>query len=165
MILYFIDRDAQTADTFDAMKAAALKSLASLGPQVKYKLVFWETENYLDIPAHGILNATPENVALAATELKPVQARSTSRIEGPIEKGITKNPTTIVIATGKGGLDDTFVNAVLDRRAKSKVPQVKIHTFCFGDHGSPEALRKIAERTGGTFRQVKGDELKMLTQP
>jgi RNA-binding protein YhbY len=100
--------------------------------------------------------ATAENAAAADEAIKDVYAFSQSKIEAALEKAMKQNPAEIVIVTGKYGLDDEFVNSVMALRKNSPV---KIHTVALGKSGSPEALKKLAEKTGGQFKEVSGPAL------
>jgi RNA-binding protein YhbY len=69
---------------------------------------------------------------------------------------MAQKPAEIVIVTGKYGLDDEFVSAVMTIRKNSPI---KVHTVALGKSGSPEALKKLAEKAGGQFKEVSGAAL------
>jgi RNA-binding protein YhbY len=85
-----------------------------------------------------------------------VYAFSQSTIDKSLQKALAQNPAEIVIVTGKYGLDDEFINSVTALR---KTSPVKIHTVALGKSGSSEALKKLAEKSGGHFKEVTGAAL------
>ena len=155
-VIYLLDRGSGTLETFDFRKRGAIKSIASLGAGARFQIIFWETDSLIIFPSGAMRFATTENVAAADDAIKDVYAFSQSTIDKAMEKAIAQNPAEIVIVTGKYGLDDEFVNTVLNLRKNSTV---KIHTVALGKSGSPEALRKLAEKTGGHFKEVSGQAL------
>jgi hypothetical protein len=162
-VVYLLDHGSGTTNTYDAIIGGARQSLESLGPQIKFQIIFWEIDEQVVItPEKEMKYATRENIQAAADVMSTVRAFSQSKIEGPMEKAIAQNPAEIVIVTGKYGLDDDFVKAVLDKRGASNV---KIHTVSMGRDASPDPLRKVAERTGGEFRELTGEALNELLQP
>ncbi|HEV8605873.1 MAG TPA: hypothetical protein VGQ99_10930 [Tepidisphaeraceae bacterium] len=155
-VIYLLDRGSGTLETFDYLKRGAIKSIASLGPGAKFQIIFWETDSLIEFPEGAMRYATTENAAATEEAIKDVYAFQQSKIEKPLEKALAQNPAEIVIVTGKYGLDDEFVSSVLSLR---KTSPVKIHTLSLGKSGSPDALRKLAEKTGAHFKEVSGQAL------
>lgn len=156
-VIYLLDRGNGTSETFGAMKAGVYKSLQTLGGGTKFQVIFWMTDQPLEYPKDAMRYATGDNVEQARKVLDEAYAFGSSKIDGPLDKALRQDPAEIIIATGKGGLDDEFVKTVMDLR---KNRTTKIHTFSLGRFGSPDALRKIATRTGGRFREVPDAELR-----
>jgi hypothetical protein len=155
-VIYLLDRGSGTLETFDYLKRGAIKSIASLGPGTRFQILFWETDSLIEFPQGSMRYATAENVAATDEAIKDVYAFQQSKIEEPLKKALAQNPAEIVIVTGKYGLDDEFVNTVLALRDKNPV---KIHTVSLGKSASPEALKKLASKTGGHFKEVSGSAL------
>jgi hypothetical protein len=155
-VIYLLDRGSGTLETFDYLKRGAIRSIASLGPGTKFQIIFWETDSLIEFPQGAMRFATKENVAATDEAIKDVYAFSQSTIEKAFEKALAQNPAEIVIVTGKYGLDDEFVNSVMSLR---KTSPVKIHTVALGKSGSQDALKKLAEKTGGRFWEVSGQAL------
>jgi uncharacterized protein with von Willebrand factor type A (vWA) domain len=155
-VVYLLDRGTGTSETFDAIKAATVRSLRSLPPAWKFQIIFWDTDDELQIPRSGLSDSTKENIAAATEALADVFAWGQSKIEQPLRKALLANPAQIVLVTGKGGLDETFVKQVLDLRQHT---QVRIHALSMGSAGSSAALKKIAEATGGEYREVATQQL------
>jgi hypothetical protein len=160
-VVFLLDRGMGTLDTFDAIKAATAKSLPTLGSTIKFQLIFWETDAIVEYPPDGLRDANNENVKAAVEKMTDIFAWGQSKIDRPLEKALAQNPAEIVIATGKNGLDDDFVKLVLDQRKNSPT---KIHAISVGPTGSPDALKKIADKTGGQFREISGQALRDVTE-
>jgi hypothetical protein len=159
-VIYLLDRGDGTRDTFDAIKGAAFKSIATLGPGIKFQVIFWETDEIKEYPQDAMRFATDDSVATCVRALGDVYAFKASRIEKSLEEAVSRNPDEIAIVTGKSGLDEAFVQSVLER-VKGKI---KVHTFCMGKGGSPAALKKVAEKTGGQFKEIDGAMLRTLVE-
>jgi len=155
-VIYLLDHGSGTLETFDYMKRGAIRSIASLGAGTKFQIIFWETDSIIEFPQGALRFATAENVAATDEAIKDVYAFSQSTIDKSFEKAMTQKPAEVVIVTGKYGLDDEFINAVMAIRKNSPV---KVHTVALGKSGSPEALKKLAEKTGGQFKEVSGAAL------
>jgi hypothetical protein len=155
-VIYLLDRGSGTLETFDYLKRGAIRSIATLGAGTKFQIIFWETDSIIEFPKGAMRFATAENVAATDEAIRDVYAFSQSTIDKAFEKAMAQNPAEVVIVTGKYGLDDEFVNTVMTLR---KTSPVKIHTVSLGKSASPEALRKLAERTGGRFWEVSGPAL------
>jgi hypothetical protein len=150
-IVYVLDRGQGTSETFDAIKGAAYLSIRSLGPQRQFQILFWDRDNQIiATPADGLKPATEQAVEEARRVMADVFFGGQTRIGVAMQKAVEQNPAEIVIASGKYGLDDEFVKAVLDARKSSTA---RVHAVSLGSAGSPEALRQVAEKTGGQFRE------------
>ncbi len=160
-VVYLLDRGSGTTETFDSIKAGTLKSLATLGPEIRFQVIFWETETMLEYPIGGLRYATKDNIENCTKAFADVFAWGQSKIEKPLERALAQGPAEIVLISGKNGLDDDFVKAVLDTRKDSAIP---IHAFSIGRNGSPDALKTIAQKTGGQFREVTGTALRELVE-
>lgn len=156
-VVYLLDRGHGTIESFDAIKGATAQSISSLGKDLKFQVIFWETDKLETFPRDGVAYATEDNIAAAKKFLSEIYAFGQSKIGPAIEKAMAQNPAELVIASGKSGLDDEFVKTVLDAR---KTSPVKIHCFALGRGASIEALKAIAGKSGGQFREVAGAALR-----
>lgn len=160
-VVYLLDRGSGTIETYDHLKLAAFNSVDSLGPNIKFQVIFWETDKTVAWPTDAVTYATQQNASACRNALADVYCFGQSRIEPALQKALAQNPAEIVVATGKIGLDDKFVSQVMAARKNSNA---KIHTFCLGDTGSPDALKSLAQKTGGQFRQVSIPDLRLFAQ-
>jgi hypothetical protein len=154
-IVLLLDRGSGTVETFDYIKGGAMRCLQSLGPNMRFQIVFWETNGLLTAPRETLVPATKENLAATAEQLKDVVAMGQSKIEAALDLAISQNPAEIVIATGKF-VDDTFVKAVI---AGLRDKKTKVHTVCLDQPDSRPAMQSIAQKTGGTFIMLAGPDM------
>jgi hypothetical protein len=159
-VVYVLDRGSGTADVFDMMRVGLQNSLATLPPTTQFQVIFWETDSVVAVPAPGMQPATPENVSAAHQAVVDVVPFGQSRVEPALGKALSQNPTDVILASGKSGLDEAFVKGVMNLR---RGRPVRIHTFSLGN-GSREALRSIAQQTGGEFREVGFAELRRFAE-
>jgi hypothetical protein len=160
-LIYVLDRGSGTTDAFDPMRVALQNSLATLPPTTRFQIIFWDVDaSPVAIPASGMQPATPEHVGAAHKALLDVYAFGQSKVEPAMGKAMSQKPADIILATGKAGLDDAFVKSVVNLR---RGHPVKIHTFSLGN-GSPDAMKAIAQQTGGEFREVGFAELREFAQ-
>ena len=150
-VVYVIDRGQGTAETFDGLRGSIMRSLSTLGPETKFQVIFWDTNDELLYPTSGPDRASPENIKQAGKVVADAIAFGASKIEKPLEKALAGKPGEICIATGKIGLDDAWADEV-KKIVSGK--GVKIHTFALGRSDSAAALKTIAATTGGTFREI-----------
>ena len=172
-IIYLLDRGQGTQGAFELTKLAMLRSIASLPPERRFQIIFWELDTVttgpgragqkelIAFPPATPLPATPENLDEARKAVLDVNAFGQSRILPAMTKAMAADPDEIVIATGKYGLEPEVVEAVLGVR---KNHRVKLRTFSLGESGSPEVMKPLADRTAGSFRQVPLFELRQFAE-
>lgn len=172
-IVYLLDRGQGTRETFELTKLATLRSIASLPPDRRFQIIFWELDTVttgpgktgekemVAFPPVTPLPATPENLAAARKAIQDVNAYSQSRVVPAMTKAMAADPDEILIATGKYGLESDVIDGVLGVRRNHRV---KLRTFSLGESGSPDVLKPLAERSGGTFRQVPLFELRQFAE-
>jgi hypothetical protein len=154
-IIYVIDRGQATHTTFDYAKLAVLKSLNTLRPDQKFQVIFWKTKDLTLYPQNGPVTVTPKTIDDCQKAIEEVYAFAASDLKPAIEKALKANPSAIVIATGKP-LNSDFTKIVLDARKNSPV---HIHCVSLAETSSATAMRAVAEKTGGTYREISMDDL------
>lgn len=159
-VVLLLDRGSGTQPSFEAIKGASALCLKSLNANVRFQVIFWQTDGTLASPESGTVPATPSSIQSARTVIGEAVAFGSSSIDKPLDLALSSNPNHVVIVTGKFGLDAEFARKVVEK-AKGK-PGLKVHTFAMGDIDSAGPLKQIADQTGGTFRQVTPAEMKEL---
>ncbi len=157
-VVYLVDQGQGSGQTYDAIKGAVWQSIKSLPAATKFQVIFWETTGILAYPPN-LAEATPENIASTGQIIADSFFFGQSRIDRAMAKALAAKPAEMVIITGKEGMGDDFTQTVLNLRRNS---QARIHTVCMGETGSAEILKAIAEKTGGQFRHLTGEELEGL---
>jgi len=161
-VVYLLDHGDATRDFLGDLKAATIKSARTLTPDRKFAILFWsETDGQSPVvgyPEKTTAYATDESINSADKAIADVGAHGQPEISAALRQAIELNPDEIVIATGKGmnlNLDNAWLDEVLKIRGDSKV---KIDTISLGADGEITPLKRLAEQTGGTYKELtKGD--------
>jgi hypothetical protein len=158
-VAYLIDRSNANDGYLDALKVAAYRSAQSLGPKGRFQIIFWHHTDggIVAYPEDSLALATKAELDAAKRRFEDVAAYGTTDLKPTIEKAAASGADTIVLATAKGfSLEEAHVETVVD--ALQGRP-VKVHTISLGDAESA-VLKKIAERTGGTYHELTMQELR-----
>ena len=162
-VVYVLDRGDASRLLFDPLKNAAYKSVESLGPDNEFAIIFWKrsTDSGLEdvsFPLNGVAKATPRQLEACRRKFEDLTASGATEIDDAINAAMARKPEEIVIATPKGYLLEENVLSAVDR-ARGTSP-VKIHTIGLGSGGSSTVLKAIAQKTGGTYREIPEKELR-----
>jgi hypothetical protein len=160
-IVYVLDRGQGTQDLFSYLKEATYRSVESLGSDRKYQIVFWNNGSDDAFPAVPTF-AMPQSIDAARRTLDGIFAQGQTDVGPALTQAVKSNPDVVVLATGKGWqLDQTFIDQVLNIRGDRAF---KIHTLTLGGEVQSEALKTIAQKSGGTSRLVTEGELKKFAR-
>lgn len=159
-VAYIIDRGGGSINAFGDLRNLTAKSIASLGSDRKFQIVFWQIGNEVyAYPENGATTAGESAVNEATRKINDdVYAFGYSRIGPALKKAAAANPDTLVIATGKGAdLTEEFTKDV-----KENLPgNVVVHTLNLGNGEAP-LLKALAEETGGEYHVLSEADLKNL---
>jgi hypothetical protein len=152
VVVYVLDRSSATGEVFGSLKEACYQSIASLGPDQKFQIIFWNNGSDDAFPRLGPVLANAANLHAARRALDSIYAHGQSEVRSALTRALSANPGAIVIATAQGiELDDAFVQTVEQVCSSSRA---RIHTFALGSGEPPLALKIVAQNTGGEFRTV-----------
>jgi hypothetical protein len=154
-VVYVLDRGNSTAAYFEDLKAACSRSIASLGTDKSFAVVFWNNGSDAFWPVGGLVQATPENLETCRKAMEEVLPGSQSEAGSALQRAVSLNPDVMVLATGKNFLDEDFVGQVMSIRGTR---EFAIHTIGL-DSSSSRAMKSTAEKTGGGFRELSSGEL------
>lgn len=159
-VVYLIDRGSGTRELFGALKDATLKSAASLGGERKFAIVFWNNGSSAAYPDGSTTFASADNIASARKAIDDVSAFGASDAVPALQQALALSPDVVVIATAKGDmLDDQWTKSLLDARGTSAV---KIDCINLGSPGSGNALKTLASKTGGDYKDVSDTDLRTM---
>ncbi|MDB5290288.1 MAG: hypothetical protein JWL69_1529 [Phycisphaerales bacterium] len=159
-IVYVLDRGNAIANVFDPLKAATYHSLESLGPDRKFEVILWNNGgDDIAYPADSLANATPEEIEKCKRTLEDIVGTGNSHLRSALDKAMARQPSAIVIATGKDRLDDDDELALASAQEVAK-GKVKFYTFAVGKQIENPVLKMAASATGGQYRQVSETELR-----
>jgi hypothetical protein len=162
-VVYVLDRGDASKMLFDPLKNAAYKSVETLGDDREFAIIFWKrsTDSGLEdvsFPIKGTVRATKNELDACKKKFEDLTASGATEIDDAINAAIARNPDEIVIATPKGYLLEENVLAAVDRARGTS--SVKIHTIGLGSGGSSSVLKTIAQKTGGTYREIPEKDLR-----
>lgn len=156
-VVYLLDRGSATQGMFGALEEAAIKSASTLGTDRKFAIVFWNNGSASSYPDDATTFATPDNVKAANDAIQNVAAYGASDAVPALKQAIALSPDVILIATAKGwDLDDSWVKSMMAARGSSTV---KIDCVNLGSAGSGNALKDLADKTGGKFEDLSSTDL------
>jgi hypothetical protein len=165
-VTYVIDRGSSSfeGDRLNLIKAALLRSLASLGPERRFQVVFWTIEKG-EVPAWpktGTQLATPENIAAVQTFLEnEIYSHGATDPSAALTKALKSKPGVVVLVPIKPLAIDqaVFSKQVLDlRRAANS--DARFYCFSLDQTSWAPGLEQIAGVTGGPYKNVTLDKLR-----
>lgn len=157
-VTYVLDCGSGTGDLFSYLKEAAFQSVSTLGSGRQFQIVFWSNGSDQAFPSSGPTFATPANIESAHRLLDGVFAHGQSDAGPALKRAVAGSPELIILATGKSAqLDDAFVTQVLGIIGSSTV---SVQTFDVGASEPSNAMRTIAQRTGGGAHALSEAELR-----
>jgi hypothetical protein len=155
-VVYVLDRGSSSAESLGEVKEATLRSIASLGTERRFRIVFWETDGVKSFPPLEPATATKDNTDAARKAMDDIFAFGASDAKAAIESAVRNNPEEIVLVTAKGwDLNEDFVKMVTTALGGSKAT---VHTLSIGEPSGP--LQAIAKATGGQSRALSISELR-----
>lgn len=157
-VAYVLDRGDASREYFGLLKELTLRSVASLGSERRFLVVFWDNgESIEEVPTRP-LSATTENLNALRVAMDRVIALGRSRFAPAMTAAMAIEPDDVVIATAKGWqLDESFVSEAMRLRGPSKA---RVHAIALG--GGTGGLKDVADRTGGQFRELPLKQLRDL---
>lgn len=167
-VVYLLDRGDSNRDVLDPVKAALYESLASLGADRDFQVLFWTRDeddgnkpdpNEFAFPKRGTAKANEERIREAENLFQDMTTSGRTDVGPVLREAMKRNPEVVVVATAKGiNLDENDVEEV-ERAVGNK--NVVIHTFDLTQTGEGRSiLEPIAKKTGGQYRQVAPSELR-----
>ena len=158
-VIYVLDSGTATQEYFGELKDVTLHSIATLGSDRKFEILFWtdKDKREWDFPNDATTPASPENIKSAASTIADAMAFGKSDPKPALEIAFAQRPDTIVLATAKGWeFDAAWVTDVMALRGTSTA---KIDTFDLGATEPSQALKDLAAKTGGVYTNVSKSDL------
>jgi hypothetical protein len=164
-IIYLLDCGDATKDYIGELKDATIKSIASLSPDRKFQILFWNDGIAGSYPINSTAYATKDSIDSAQKAIADVAAYGQSDVKTALTKALAQQPDEIVLATAKGwqlDVDPAWLDAVMAVRGSSTA---KFITYSLGSADNKcETLRKLAEKTGGSYHEATQSELRSFGQ-
>lgn len=155
-IVYVIDRGASNQGVFGNVVQAVFQSLASLGPERRFQIIFWNNGEDLAYPAIQPALASTQNILSAQRALSDTAAYGASDVTSAIQKAAGARPDQVILVTAKGDdLDAQFSRTVLEALAGTRA---QVLTFSIGEES--DVLRELASKTGGSYHVLSPARLR-----
>jgi hypothetical protein len=168
-VAFVLDASQVNGEVLDTLKAAVYRSLESMGPGAKFQVIFWEhagADDNVVYPEAGLAAATPEAVADCKRRLEDVVAYGNTRLDRALKLAAEQRPAVIVVATAKGGLnmDEAQTLAAAEAALGGANAQTKVHAFALGRGDTNPALKQLAARFGGQYRDLPLPDLRRYSR-
>jgi hypothetical protein len=162
-VIYVIDRGGSTQESFGDLMNAVYRSIASLGTDRQYQIIFWNNNDNREAdvlyPPTGLASAGPTAAEAAKLATQNVVPFGQSTPVSALQKAEAQNPAAIVLATAKSwDLDEQFQKDVLGAH---KNHSTRIDTLVIGPDDN-DVMKAIAKATGGTYQKLTSGELAAL---
>ena len=135
-----------------AARQELLKHLQEMTPASKFDVLFSHSGGYEEMPARGLLAATPENIRAMTNWLFSVGHTNGTDPAGAVGRalGLGPAPDTIWLLSG-----DEFPAADVDAiRQTNALIRAQINTIDYYSHFGEPVLRDIADQNHGVYRYV-----------
>ncbi len=150
-VVYCVDSSGALQGSFDAIRSAVARSLATLSTGQGFGLVIWSEGSPRVLP---VTNNTVASRTAAGDLLDEAQPSGSTNATTGIRAGLELEPETLCIIATKGpqGID---VDQVCQQAQGAGVL-----VRCLAVRDEAPGLAKLAERTGGSYQLVYPEDLK-----
>jgi hypothetical protein len=157
-IIFVLDATGSMMASFDALRVQIRTTIVSMRPPQSFNLIF--INEHVPVLSPALLFATPESKRRAIDFVDAVAPRGPTDPLPALEKAFAQKPDLIYFLIDPSDFPDK--KAVLDLvAAKAAGRRIKMNIIAFEGH-DPENeafLKSLAEKTGGEYRFVTGQEL------
>jgi len=163
-VVYLLDDGGSASDILPAMEAICFQSIKSLGPQRRFKVIFWRDGSPM-YPLDGTTRATDDEERNCESALRDNYAQGSTTIDSAFKLAVGCHPDAIVVVTAKAEqLPDDFSETILTMRGDSnaKVYTVGVNGDSTTDTTKLGELATIAAHTGGQFLNISSSDLNRL---
>jgi hypothetical protein len=167
IVVYLLDNGGSAGDTLQAMTTDCMQSIKSLGPERRFKVIFWRDDGPV-YPRDGTSRAIPDEIANCQTALQDAFAQGSAVADGAMKEAVATRPDAIVLVTAKADqLPDDFADAMISLRGDSsaKIYTVGINGDSSTDPSKPGVLARLAAQSGGRFLNISSADLNRLAHP
>jgi hypothetical protein len=134
---------------FVRAKNELLRAIASLHSDQRYYVIFF-SDGPLPMPAHELVESTPENLRLLQKWLRRVDCGGETNPLAALEMAIALRPDAIYMLSD-GEFDPRIPKLIAGRQGRPPIP---IHTIGFVGRDGEPMLRELAADSGGSYRFV-----------
>jgi hypothetical protein len=166
-VVFLLDRGGASGEALSAIKAATVAAIESLGDRRRFAVLFWSNgQREAGYPGGSLAVASPEAVAAARAMMDDVLAFGQSDVARSFEQALLLEPDALVVISAKGfDLDEGWADGLIKARQVAGVgggagSKVVVHTVSVGTVARSAGLRKLAEATGGSYRELTPQQVR-----
>ncbi|MFB3892994.1 MAG: VWA domain-containing protein [Phycisphaerae bacterium] len=165
-IVFVIDRSGSMLDAFDYVRKEMLNSISRLKKDQDFHVIFYAAGIPQENPPQQLVLAIDDNKSAAADFLNTIRPEGQTnplpaikRAFEVLDKADPKKAGKIIYLLTDGVFPDNDAVIKLLKQLNAK-KEVHVHTILYGDKSedAQKVLKKIADDSGGKFRQVSNDD-------
>lgn len=164
-VVYVLDRGSASSEDrrLEALKAAVIKSVRSLGPDRQFAVIFWQIDgaNIDAWPADGLRSATEQNINELSNFIADISSVGQTSASASTEKAFKTGAEAVVLVPIKSFVEPGTHTAIVKSRGDSKA---KVYCFTLAQPDIGESFKKVADDTNGVYRDVSLDDLRAAGQ-
>jgi Na+-transporting methylmalonyl-CoA/oxaloacetate decarboxylase gamma subunit len=153
-VVFVVDDGGGMIDAYDPAKEAVCHAIMNMGDQ-GFNIVMLRSDTVKTLTDSGWTTGGKGGLA-KATAFFPLGVAGVGNLQAGLEKAIALGPKTVVLLTSKAPED---VAAIID---KAKSGSVAICTVGIGADDAAEALKNLADKTGGQSRAYTPEQLAQI---
>jgi len=160
-VVYLLDDGSSASDFLPEMQAATFESIKSLGPDRRFKVIFWRGGEPT-YPVSGTARATASELALCERMLLDAYGQGNPQVDDGLKAAMQVQPDAIVLVTAKAAqLAEDFNDNAMAIRGDSHVAiyTVGINGDSTSDPITTGILAGLAQKTGGDFLNISSADL------
>ncbi len=154
-IVYVVDRSGSMTDSMDFVKYELKRSLADLGEEHEFHIIFYSSGAPVEMPSRRLMSATDRNRQLAFEFIDGVIPQGETDPSKALERAFACQPDLIYLLT-----DGEFDKAIVDLIRRLNVGgKVRVYTIGFLYNPKGDVLRMIADQNGGQYKFISERDL------
>ena len=158
-IVYVVDRSGSMTDSIDFVKAELTRSVAELGEDVEFHVIFYSSGPPVEMPTRRLVHATQRNKGLAYDFIDRIVPEGETDPSKALQRAFAVRPELIYLLTD-GEFDRGIIDLVKRLNAGGRTRVFTIG-FLYTQPGTPAegVLKQIAGENGGEYKFVSEQDL------
>ena len=158
-IVYVVDRSGSMTDSIDFVKAELTRSVAELGEDVEFHVIFYSSGPPVEMPTRRLVHATQRNKGLAYEFIDRIVPEGETDPSKALQRAFAVQPELIYLLTD-GEFDRGIIDLVKRLNAGGRTRVFTIG-FLYTRPGTPAegVLKQIAGQNGGEYKFVSEQDL------
>ena len=158
-IVYVVDRSGSMTDSIDFVKAELTRSVAELGEDVEFHVIFYSSGPPVEMPTRRLVHATQRNKGLAYDFIDRIVPEGETDPSKALQRAFAVRPELIYLLTD-GEFDRGIIDLVKRLNAGGRTRVFTIG-FLYTQPGTTAegVLKQIASQNGGEYKFVSEQDL------